>query len=84
MLFHELREHGVLRAHAVLEVRDAALRLEIGPLRAAVAALQGGCAVLQELLEPPIEDGGLESGLVADRRDRDLVDQMATAYFARC
>ncbi len=86
MLLHQFREHAVLRAHAVLEVSDAALRLEVGALRGAVGALQGGGAVLKELLEPAIEDGGLESGLVANGGDRDLVDQVASEqhHFLRC
>ena len=77
MFFHELREDTVLRAEPLLQLRDAALRLEVGPLGLAGGPLEGRSSVLKELLEPAVEDGGLELGLVAKRGDRRLLDEMA-------
>jgi hypothetical protein len=77
MVLHQLREQVVFRAEAILEVGDAALGLEVRPFGSASGTLQGEGAVLKELLEPPVEDRRLQLGLIADRRDRDLVDQVA-------
>src|SRR5438105_4545930 len=77
MVLHQLRQHVILRAQPVLEMRDAALRLEVRTLRRAIGTLQRGGAILKQLLEPAVEDGGLELGLLADRGYRDLVDQVA-------
>ena len=77
MLLHQLREHGVLGLQSLFEMRDAALGLEIGPLRSrAGAPLERGGALLKELLEPAMEDGGLEPGLVAELRHGHLLDQV--------
>ena len=42
-----------------------------------VLALEGGGAVLEELLLPEVEQGGRELMLVAEVRDGHVVDQMA-------
>ena len=36
--------------------------------------------VLQQLFEPPVDDGGLELCLVADRGGRNLLDQLAATH----
>lgn len=76
----------VFRAQALLEMGNAALGLQVRPLGRAIRPLQGGGPVLQQLFQPPIEHGGLERGLVADRRDGVLVDQVASEqrHLLRC
>ena len=47
------------------------------PLGRGVLALEGGGAVLEELLLPEVEQRGRELVLVAEVRDGDVVDQVA-------
>lgn len=78
MLFHELREHVVLRAKSLLQPHDAAARLKVRLLSGrTVRALQDDRTVLKKLLEPTIEDGGLDLGFVAEGRDRNLRSRAA-------
>jgi hypothetical protein len=77
MLLHELGEDRVLGLEPLLQVPDAPLGMDGRAIGLAIRPFQGGGAVLKELFQPAVEDRGLELGLVADRRDRDLVDEVA-------
>ena len=51
---------------------------EVGRVRSGGFAIEGGRAVLKEMLLPGVELSGLKLKLVAKVGDGDLIDQMAT------
>src|SRR3954447_11882041 len=74
MFFHQFSDDLVLPLELLAQRGDDAEVLALG--RGALA-LEGGGAVLEELLLPEVEQRGRELMLVAEVRDRDTVDQMA-------
>jgi len=75
VLFHELGHDGV----PALELGFEPLNLlVIGVLDSLALAtiVEGGVAVLEELLEPAVDLIGIEAKFIAQVRDRDLVKEM--------
>ena len=75
MLFHELGEHLVLLLQLGFQKGDpllAGLDLFVGSGRRP----EGRDAVLKELLEPAVEDGGVDLMFVTQSRNRNLIDQV--------
>jgi len=73
MSLHEFGEDLVLGLELPLEGLDA-LRVGVG-LRA--FGLEDGCAVLEELLLPSVEEVGMDAGFLADLGDGLMVEKMA-------
>jgi hypothetical protein len=73
MLGHQLRQNLVLSLDLLLQVSDPLL---VGGVVRSRLLLEGGRAVLEELLLPVVEDRGLESQLIAELRDWLLLQQM--------
>ena len=73
MLGHQLDENFVLGSDFLLQPRDA---FPLGLVTAAVLGLESGGAVLEELFLPTIENRRLKYQLVAELRDRLVVNQM--------
>src|SRR5579885_895254 len=73
MFFHEFRDDLVLALELLAQGRDGA---EMPALGGSALALEGGGAVLEELLLPGVEQRGRELMLVAEIRDGDVVEQM--------
>src|SRR3954463_6392825 len=73
MFFHQFRDDLVFALELVAQCRDGA---EVPALRSGALALEGGGAILEELLLPGVEQRGRELMLVAEVRDGDVVDQM--------
>src|SRR6516165_6190953 len=74
MLLHQFGDDLVLALELVAEGGDGPLEVAVG---CRALPLEGGGAVLEELLLPDVEQGGRELMLVAEVRDRDVVDQVA-------
>ena len=74
MFLHQFSDDLVLALELVAQRGDGPLEVA---LRRGVLALEGGRSVLEELLLLEVEQGGGELMLVAEVRDRDVVDQMA-------
>ena len=74
MLFHELRQDLVLLLQLGLQKGNALLRLFVHAGRRP----EGRGAVLKELLEPAVEDGGVDLMFVAQSGNRNLIDQVPT------
>jgi hypothetical protein len=75
MFLHEFGDHFVLALELGLQGGDP---LVLGVGAAAVGTLEDGGAVLEELLLPGVEEGGLEVVLVADVGDGHPVDEVAS------
>src|SRR4051812_49033329 len=73
MFLHQFCDDFVLALKLVAQRGDGALEVALG--RGALA-LEGGRAVLEELLLPEVEQGGQELVLVAEVRDGYVVDQV--------
>ena len=67
MLGHQLSQNLVLRLDLLLQVGDPLL---VGGVVRSRLLLEGGRAVLEELLLPAIEDRGLQAEFIAELRDR--------------
>jgi hypothetical protein len=78
VLFHQLRQHFILLLlQFALQEGDtllAGLDLLVGPRRRS----EGRCPVLEELLEPPIEDRGVKLIFVAQGGNRNPISQVPT------
>src|SRR5437763_10306662 len=74
MFFHQFRNDFVLALELVAQCRDGP---DVPALGRALLGLEGGGAVLEELLLPEVEQRGRELMLVAEVRDGDVVDEMA-------
>src|ERR1700722_6174848 len=75
MFFQQFCDDLVLALELLPQRRDGA---EVLALVRSVLALEGGGAVLEELLLPEVKQGRLELVLVAEIGDGHLVDQMAS------
>src|SRR5438309_19691 len=73
MFLHEFREDFVLALELLLQVGDP---LVLGVGGASGAGLEGGGAVLEELLLPAVEHGGVDAVLVTQIRDGDVFEEM--------
>jgi hypothetical protein len=73
--FHELGHDLVLARQLGFELLDPSV-LGIFDGLGLAAVVEGGLAVLEELLEPGVELVGVELEFVAQVRDRDLVDEV--------
>ena len=73
MFGHQFGENFVIGSDFLLQPRDAFL---LGLATAAVLGLESGGAVLEELFLPTIENRRLKRQLVAELRDRLVVNQM--------
>src|SRR5215472_12671787 len=73
MLGHQLRQNLVLGLDLLLQVGDPLL---VGGVVRSRPLLEGGRAVLEELLLPAVEDRGLQAEFIAQLRDRFLLQQM--------
>src|SRR3954452_833256 len=73
MFLHQFGDDLVLALELLAERGDGAEVLALG--RGSLA-LEGGGAVLEELLLPGVEQRGRELMLVAEVRDGDVVDQV--------
>ena len=76
MFFHEFGEYGVLALELGFKAFDFLLVGVFDGLGLA-AVVEGGVAVLKELLEPAVDLVGIEAELIAEVRDGDLVEEMA-------
>src|SRR5579862_1148679 len=74
MFLHQFGDDLVLALELVAQRGDGPLEVAVGR---GVLPLEGGWAVLEELLLPEVEERGRELVLVAEIRDGDAVDQMA-------
>jgi hypothetical protein len=75
MFLHEFGDNLILTLNLLAQESD---RADVSRLGVRCFALEGDGPVLEELLLPGVELSGLELKLVAEVRDGDLVDQMAT------
>ena len=75
MLFHEFGEDGVLALELGFKAFDFLLVGVFDGLGLA-AVVEGGVAVLEELLEPAIDLVGVEAEFIAQIRDGNLVDEV--------
>ena len=75
MLFPEFGEYGIPALQLGFELLDLAIFGLLGDLGLA-AAVEGGMAVLEELLEPAVDLGGGPIELIAPVRDGNFLDQM--------
>ena len=75
MLFHQLGQDFVLGLELLLQGSDAAL-LTIQLLAGPGLALKGSGTVLEELLEPAVENRRLQVELLAEIRNRHLLHQV--------
>src|SRR5262245_3100791 len=73
MFLHQFGNDLVLALELVAQGGDGPLEMAVGCL---TLPLEGGGAVLEELLLPDVEEGGGELMLVAEVRDGDVVDQV--------
>jgi len=73
MFFQQFSQHGVFSLELGLELFDF---LIASIDRRSFWILERSHSVFEEHLLPIVEDGGLELVLLAQLRDRDLVDQM--------
>src|SRR5262249_54088960 len=73
MFLHQLREDFVLALELLLGEGDP---LILGVSGASGAGLEGGGALLEELLLPAVEDGGVDAVLVTPIRDGDVFEEM--------
>src|SRR5438874_6825381 len=73
MFLHEFREHFVLALELLLQGGDPLVLGVGGP---SGAGLEGGGAVLEELLLPAIEHRGVDAVLVTQIRDGSLLEEM--------
>src|SRR5512135_3868480 len=73
MFFHEFREDFVFALELLLKRRDLPI---LGIAGASGAGLEGGRAVLEELLLPAVEHRGVDAVLVAQVRDGDVLEEM--------
>src|SRR2546426_11851987 len=73
MLLHEFGEDLVLALELLLEVSDPPVLVVAG---ASGAGLEGGRAVLEELLLPAVEHRGVDAVLVTPIRDGDVFQEM--------
>jgi hypothetical protein len=73
MLGHQLGQDLVLGPDSLLQVGDPLL---LGGVVGWPLRLEGGHAVLEELLLPAVEDRGLQAEFVAELRDWLLLQQM--------
>jgi hypothetical protein len=73
VLGHQFGENFVLGLDFLLQPRDAFL---LGLATAAILGLESGGAVLKEFFLPAVENCRLKCQLVAELRDRLVVDQM--------
>src|SRR5215212_2231548 len=74
MFFHQFRDDFVLALELVAKCRDGPDVLALG---CGLLGLEGGWAVLEELLLPGVEQRGRELMLIAEVRDGHVVDRMA-------
>jgi hypothetical protein len=74
MLFHQLGKNFVLGLQFGLKLADAFL---LGFFLTAMVLFENGCPVLEKLFLPPIKKRRLQVVLVAQIRDRNLVNQVA-------
>ena len=72
----QLRQNLILGLDLLGQILD---RLLLGLLIGAHLGLERGCPVLEELFLPPVEDRGLESHIIAELRNRLLLQQMPRA-----
>ena len=75
MLFHKLGEDGILALDLGFELFDLAVLGVLFDLGLA-AVLEGGMAVLEELLEPGVDLGRMKIEFVAQVGDWDLLEKM--------
>src|SRR5215471_13784946 len=73
MLRHQLGQDLVLGLDFLLQIADPLL---VGGVVQSRFLLEGGRAVLEELLLPAVEDCGLQAEFIAELRDRLLLQQM--------
>ena len=73
MLGHQFGENFVLGSDFLLQPRDAFL---LGLATAAILGLESGGAVFKEFFLPTVENRRLKYQLVAELRDRLVVNQM--------
>src|SRR5262245_37936700 len=73
MFFHQFGDDFVLALELVAEGGDGSVEVALG---GGALALEGGGAVLEELLLPEVEQGGRELMLIAEVGDGHAVDQV--------
>src|SRR3982751_3158877 len=73
MFLHEFREDLVLALELLLEEGNLPI---LGVAGATGAGFEGGRAVLEELLLPAVEHGGVDAVLVTQIRDGDVFQEM--------
>ena len=73
MLGHQLRQNLVLGLDLLLQVRNPLL---VSGMDGWPFLLEGSSPVLEELLLPAVEDGGLQVEFIAELRDWLLLQQM--------
>ena len=73
MLRHQLGQNLILGLDFLLKVGDPLL---VGGVVRSRFLLEGGRAVLEELLLPAVEDRGLQAQFIAEVRDGLLLQQM--------
>src|SRR5438477_7465170 len=76
MLLHQLGEDLVLALELVLEGSDRSVLGVLAGLAAFAGVIEGGGAVLEELLLPEVEEGHGEVVLLADVGDRLLLQEV--------
>ena len=76
MLLHQLGQNLVLALELVLEGGDLAVLGVLAGLVAFAGVVEGGGAVVEELLLPEEEEGDGEVVLLADVRDRLLLQEV--------
>src|SRR5581483_4532510 len=74
MFLHQFGDDFVLALELVAQGGDGSLEV---PLWRGILALEGGRAVLEELLLPEVKERGRELVLIAEVRGGHAVDQMA-------
>jgi hypothetical protein len=75
MLFHEFGEDGILALELGFEAFDFLLVSVFDGLGLATV-VEGGVAVLKELLEPAVDLVGIEAEFIAEVRDGDLIEEV--------
>lgn len=73
MLFHQLGQNLVLGPQLLFQSGHALL---VALLRGVALTLEGGGTVFEELLQPVVEDAGLQLEFFTKGGNRNLVDQM--------
>jgi len=75
VLFHEFGEYGVLPLELGFELFNLLVLGVLGGFGLAVG-VEGEVAILEELLEPGVELGGIEVVLIAQVGNGNLVDEV--------